>query len=116
MLSGSILLSLGIIGIFMPVLPTTPFVIGAALCYSRSTTTIYYWLRRNRLFGPYIENYQTGIGIPLKNKIVGITTLWIMLFISVFMLDNPVLKGIIMTVGIVVTVHLLTIKTRQSNN
>jgi uncharacterized membrane protein YbaN (DUF454 family) len=113
-LLGSVLLALGIVGIFMPLLPTTPFVIGAALCYSHSTSQIYNRIIKNRYFGPYIENYKTGVGISLRNKIQGVAALWIILLISAFILDSLVLKLIFIIVGVAVTAHILSIKTRRT--
>jgi len=114
MLLGSVLLTLGIIGIFMPLLPTTPFVIGAALCYSHSASRIHDRIIKNRYFGPYIENYKTGAGISLRNKIQAIAALWIILLISAFMLDSLTLKLISIIVGVAVTIHILSIKTRRT--
>ena len=60
---GSLSVLLGILGIFLPLLPTTPFLLLAALCYSRSSERFYQWLVTNRWFGEYIRNYREGRGI-----------------------------------------------------
>jgi len=113
MLLGSVLISIGAIGIFVPLLPTTPFIIGAALCYSHSTSRIYNRLIRNRYFGPYIGNYKTGAGLPLRHKLQGVAALWIALIISSFMIDSLILNIIFIIVGAAVTTHILLIKTRS---
>ena len=64
-ISGSFFFELGIIGIVIPLLPTTPFLLLAAACYSRSSKKFYNWLLNNKWFGPYITNYLDGKGIPL---------------------------------------------------
>ena len=66
---GSLSVLLGILGIFLPLLPTTPFLLLAALCYSRSSERFYQWLVTNRWFGEYIRNYREGRGITSKHKI-----------------------------------------------
>ena len=68
--SGTFFLVLGIIGIFIPLLPTTPFLLLAAACYIRGSKKFYYWLIKNKWFGKYIKNYQEGRGVPLKVKII----------------------------------------------
>ncbi len=110
--SGSTLLALGAVGIFVPILPTTPFVIGAALCYGRSASRIGTWLKRNRYFGPYIESYRSRAGLPLRSKIQGLAFLWPVLLLSILLLQGLAVKLILITVGIAVTAHLLLLKTR----
>ena len=67
--AGTIFIGIGIIGIFIPILPTTPFLLLAAACYARSSTRFYDWLINNKLIGAYIKNYREGRGIPLKIKV-----------------------------------------------
>jgi len=63
---GTISTALGILGIFVPILPTTPFLLLAAACYSRSSQRFYDWLLNNKYFGNYIRNYLEKKGIPLR--------------------------------------------------
>ena len=72
---GTFFVVLGFIGIFVPLLPTTPFLLLAAACYAKSSPAFYNWLLCNKWFGSYIKNYREGRGIPLKSKIVSITLL-----------------------------------------
>ena len=104
---------LGIIGIVVPGLPTTPFVLLAAACFSAGNKRIHVWLRRNRVFGPYIENYHTKQGISNFLKIVSILFLWIGLAISMLLLRTVWAFILFSLVGIGVTIHLLKIKTKQ---
>ncbi|MBP1948511.1 YbaN family protein [Virgibacillus litoralis] len=76
-IAGSISLALGLLGIILPLLPTTPLLLLAAACYVRSSNRLYEWLITNRYFGSYIENYRLGKGIPLKAKIIGVSVLWL---------------------------------------
>jgi len=110
---GSISLVLGIVGIFLPLLPTTPFLLLTAACYMRSSERMYNWLLNNRRFGEYIKNYQSGRGIPIKTKILAISTLWITLLISMFFMIVRV-SGINDTGILIIRVILLIIATAVS--
>ncbi|MGP4107564.1 YbaN family protein [Virgibacillus sp. L01] len=76
-IAGSISLALGLLGIILPLLPTTPLLLLAAACYVRSSSRLYEWLITNKYFGSYIENYRSGKGIPLKAKVIGVSVLWL---------------------------------------
>lgn len=76
-IAGSISLALGLLGIILPLLPTTPLLLLAAACYVRSSSRLYEWLITNKYFGSYIENYRLGKGIPLKAKVIGVSVLWL---------------------------------------
>ncbi|MDG6229751.1 MAG: YbaN family protein [Candidatus Thermoplasmatota archaeon] len=109
---GTISLVLGIIGIFIPILPTTPFLLLAAGCYAKGSKRFYQWLMKNRWLGSYIRNYQEGRGIPLKVKIATILLLWSTMAVSIVMIiSNNYIKLILFVIGLCVTIHILTIKT-----
>jgi len=110
---GFISLGLGAVGVILPVLPTTPFVLLAALCFSASNKKYYDWLRQNRVFGPYIENYHTKQGIRIRHKIASIVFLWTGLTISMFIVKTVYIYAILGIVGVCVTIHLLLIKTKK---
>jgi len=111
-IAGTIFLGFGIIGIFLPILPTTPFLLLAAACYARSSKRFYNWLMKNRWFGTYIKNYREGRGVPLKVKIFTISLLWITILASVFfIISNFLIEIILIIIAIGVTIHILTIKT-----
>ena len=111
-IAGTIFLGLGIIGIFLPILPTTPFLLLAAACYARSSKRFYDWLLNNKWFGTYIKNYHEGRGVPLKVKVFTISLLWITILASVFfVISNFWIKIVLIIIAIGVTIHVLTIKT-----
>jgi len=108
---GTISLALGIIGIVIPVLPTTPFLLLAAACYARSSDRFYNWLMGNRVFGSYIRNYREGRGIPVRVKAMAITFLWATIFVSIFFLESFLVRAILLIIAILVTLHIAMIKT-----
>lgn len=75
--AGSVSLALGIIGVFVPLLPTTPFLLLAAACYIRSSPRAHHWLVGNRVLGAYIRGYRSGAGLPLSVKLITLCVLWI---------------------------------------
>tara|TARA_B100000073_G_scaffold51131_1_gene37676 strand:- start:9150 stop:9569 length:420 start_codon:yes stop_codon:yes gene_type:complete len=82
--TGSIFVGLAVIGIFIPGLPTTPFLIVAAYFYIRSSEKLYNWLINNKILGIYIKNYLAGNGMPMRAKIVALLLMWIFGSIAVF--------------------------------
>lgn len=111
MFSGTLFVALGIIGIFLPVLPTTPFLLLAAACYARSSDRFYNGLMSNRVFGNYIRNYREGRGVPVKVKIVSITFLWASISISMLLVVFDILlRLILLVIAIAVTLHIASIR------
>ncbi|WP_085993480.1 YbaN family protein [Oceanobacillus senegalensis] len=109
---GSLSLGLGIIGIVLPLIPTTPLLILAAACYIRSSDRLYHWLITNKHFGPYILNYREGKGIPLKAKVIGVTLLWIsMLYTIIFVVPIIFVKILLFLTASYFTWFILKQKT-----
>jgi len=114
---GSFFLIIGIIGIFIPILPTTPFLLLTAACYARGSEKFYNWLINNKWLGKYIRNYQEGRGIPMNVKILTISLLWLSIGFSTFIIVTIFLTQIILIIiAIVVTIHILTIKTMKKDS
>jgi hypothetical protein len=112
--SGSVSVGLGVIGIFIPILPTTPFLLLAAGCYARSSDRFYNWLLGNRLFGNYIRNYREGNGIPLVMKIAIILLLWATILFSAFMVvSNVYVQIILLIIAAAVSMHIILLKTKK---
>lgn len=112
---GIISVGLGILGMFLPVLPTTPFLLLAAACFARSSKRFYHWLLNNKWFGSYIKNYREGKGIPIRIKILSMGFMWItILTSSIFFLDNIYIRILLIVIAIIVTIHISLIKTRKS--
>lgn len=105
---GTLSLVVGIIGIFLPVLPTTPLLLLAAFCYYRGSKRLYYWLMRHPHLGTYIRNFTEKKVIPLHAKIITLTLLWSSLLFCTYILDPIWLKALMMTIAIGVTWHILS--------
>ncbi|WP_295474497.1 YbaN family protein [uncultured Pseudomonas sp.] len=86
---GWLSVALGIIGIFLPVLPTTPFLLLAAACFARSSPRFYAWLVGHPRLGPWIRDYLEGRGIPLKAKVYAIGLMWISIGVSCWFIRLP---------------------------
>lgn len=111
-LAGTVSLSLGVVGIFVPGLPTTVFLLGAAACYVRSSDKMYNWLLRHRIFGTYINNYRKYRAMPLKSKIIALIMMWTMISLSViFFIENITVKIIVVMSGLIGTAAILMVKT-----
>ena len=115
--TGTFLIILSIIGIFIPVLPTTPFLLLAAALYARSSKRFYNWLVNNRILGRYIKNYREGKGIPLKAKIIAISILWITIgYSAIFAMEILWVRILLVIIAIGVTVHIVRVRPRVENN
>ena len=118
-IAGMFCLFLGAIGIVLPILPTTPFLLASAACFCKSSSRMYNWLLSNKWFGEYIKNYREGKGIPMKTKITALTVLWLTIgFSTVFLLSRLlppqlviIMQLIMVAVAIGVSIHILRLPT-----
>lgn len=111
-IAGTACVVLGVVGMFLPILPTTPFLLLAAVCYARSSRRFYHWLLTNRWFGRYIRNYREGRGIPLREKAAIILLLWLTIVYAAWFVARPWwLKAILLGIAVGVTIHLVKTKT-----
>jgi uncharacterized protein len=112
---GTISLVVGIIGMFLPLLPTTPLLLLASSCYIKSSPKLSGKLLNSKILGNYIKNYQENKGIPLKTKVLVLILLWISLSYSIFFaVSNLIIRLLLFIIGALVTKHILTIKTLKS--
>lgn len=111
---GFIFLTLGIIGIVIPILPTTPFLLLAAGCFARSSEKFYNWLIKNKLLGAYIRNYREGTGMPWKIKLLTISLLWLTILLSIFLWITILWVEILLIfIAIAVTTHIALIRPKK---
>ena len=109
---GILSLGLGIAGSFLPVLPTTPFLLLAATLFLKGNKDLYHWLMNHPRLGVYISNFMIHKSIPRKVKVGSISTLWItLLCCAIFVADHWILRILFITIAIGVTIHILSYKT-----
>ncbi len=108
---GSLSLLLGMISVFVPVLPTTPFLLLASFCYIKSSKRLYDWLIHHKIFGTYIYCYMHYKAIPKHSKIFSMIFLWTTLSISILLMSSVYIRIFLVTVGVGVTIHLLSLNT-----
>ncbi|RZO95400.1 MAG: DUF454 domain-containing protein [Gammaproteobacteria bacterium] len=105
---GLLFVGLGAIGVVVPGLPTTPFLILAAACFIRSSQKLYDWLIQNKTFGPYLKDYREGKGIPKKAKILAVSMIIIFVSYSVFFaIENATIKWVVGCLGLVGLFYVL---------
>ncbi|HNT56023.1 MAG TPA: YbaN family protein [Anaerolineaceae bacterium] len=113
-IAGTICLGLGILGILLPVLPTTPFLLLAAFCYGRGSMGFYQWLVYRSPFGTYIRDYREGKGIPLRQKLLTLMLLWLSIGFAIgFVAESWWLRVLLFAIATGVTIHLARVKNRQ---
>ena len=111
---GTFFVGVGIVGIFVPILPTTPFLLIAAALYARSSKKFYNWLINNKIFGRFIKNYRAGKGIPLKIKIIAVTALWITIgYSAIFAVDIFWVRIMLVIIAAGVTIHIIRIRPKK---
>lgn len=116
-LIGFIMVGIGTLGIFLPVLPSTVFFLMAAYFFARSSERFYIWLHENRLFGQQLKNYREGRGMSVRTKVIMIVLLWMSILGSVlFAVDNYILKFILIMISFGVTIYLMRLKTSPAEN
>jgi len=114
--TGIVFTGLGIIGIFLPLLPTTVFFLLAAVSFSHSSKMFYDWLLNNKWFGSYIRNYREKKGISMKVKVFTVLLLWVTILSSViFAVDNIYVKAGLLIIAVAVTIHIVTLPTLREN-
>jgi uncharacterized membrane protein YbaN (DUF454 family) len=111
-IAGSVSLALGIIGIFVPLLPTTPFLLLAAAAYGKGSARLYNRLLNQKYVGPYIRRFRENKAIPLRAKIYAVTLLWATIGYCIIFPDLPLWVRIMLgCIAAGVTRHILSFKT-----
>ncbi len=114
--AGVLSVGLATAGIFLPLLPTTPFLLLAAACFIRSSNRLYQWLINHKWFGAYIRNYREHKAVTKRTKIVIILLLWGTLGYSAFgVIDVLGVRILLSLIGVGVTLHVLRLKTLSPN-
>jgi len=109
---GTVFLILGGVGVFLPILPTTPFLLLSAACYFKSSERMHHWMLNNRLFGDYLRNYSKGKGISSKAKLFTISLLWVLItFSMIYAVNNIIVQLVLTSIAIGVTIHVINLPT-----
>lgn len=109
---GILSLGLGILGAFVPVLPTTPLLLLASVLFLKSNRRLYDWLMNHPKLGPYISNFLDHKAIPLRVKVVSVTMVWLtLLYCAIFVAEHWALRLMFIAIAIGVTIHVLSYKT-----
>jgi len=110
---GCLALGLGILGIFLPLLPAVPFVLLAAACFARSSPRFHAWLLAHPHLGPIVQQYQGGQGIPKKVKARVIAILWVSMGLSMLLIGKIWAVVLLVCIGATVTLYLLKLPTAE---
>ncbi|MFR9564575.1 MAG: YbaN family protein [Rikenellaceae bacterium] len=105
-------LALGVIGIFVPLLPTTPFLLLSAALFLRSSPRLYSWLMRNPTLGEYIINYRENRSMPMRAKCTSVSLVWIsILYSEIYIIDQWWLRVVLTLLAVAITWHILSLNT-----
>lgn len=111
---GWLTLGLAFIGIALPVLPTTPFILLSAFFFSKGSPQVHRWILNHPVFGKSVKDWQAGRGISLKSKILAISTLWISITLSaLYAVEIIWVRSILFAIALGVTIFLILIKTKK---
>ena len=109
---GTLFLVIGFIGVVIPVLPTTPFLLLAAACYIRGSKRIHNWMINNSIFGDFVRNYMERKGITIKQKLITLTFLWLTIGFSIYyIIDSFLIRIALFIIATAVSLHILLIRT-----
>ena len=111
---GTLCVGLGVLGIFLPLLPTTVFLLLAAACYARSSERFYHRLLNHRWLGSYIRNHREGRGMRRRDKTVTVALLWIGIGATmIWSVEALWLRAVLALIAVSVTVHVVRLPSFQ---
>lgn len=109
---GFLSLSAGVIGIVLPLLPTTPFILLAAYFFAKSSKRLYNFLLTHKIFGPIIIDYSQKKAISIKTKIYAVSLMWVFLLPTIILFINFIwIKIMVAIIGLAVTFYLVKFPT-----
>ncbi len=110
---GAVSVALGIVGIFLPLVPTTPLLLLAAWCFARSSERFYRWLLAHRWLGPHIRDFREGRGLTARAKASNLALLWLAVLITGgYAAPTWWIRWPLVAIALGVTVYLLRLPTR----
>ena len=109
---GTISLIFAFVGIVLPIIPTTPFVLLSAACYYKGSERLHSWLTQNKIFGPIIKDYEEQGGMRKTTKIKALTIMWTAVLASALLiLDTLIMRVVVLLIALIGTVSMLRIRT-----
>lgn len=109
---GTAALVLGVVGIFLPILPTTPFLLLTSFCYLHSSQKLHHWLLSHPILGRYLQDYVRHRAVPRRAKLLALGTLWPSLTFSILLIPLLPVKILVGAVGLLVSIHILRLRER----
>ena len=114
-LAGSVSLALGLIGVVLPGLPTTPFILLAAACYAKASPRLHGWLLNHRLLGPMVRDWETHRNLTRRSKTVAQVSMVVMVGLSAWGLrERPVVLAIVLIAALIGVLVVARIPTRET--
>ncbi len=112
--TGTVFLAIGAVGVVLPLLPTTPFLLLAAFCYARGSRRFHRWLMESRTLGAYLRDYQENRAMAPRAKLVTISFLWAMILVAALLfVDEAWIQFLLVLVAAGVTVHIVTLRSSR---
>ena len=108
--AGCLAVGLGVLGIFLPLLPTVPFLLLAAVCFSRSSRKLQLWLFNHRYLGPYLTNYLLRKGISKKQLWSSLSSMWTAMLLAMYFAPIWTVKILLLVIACLVSRHLLSLQ------
>ncbi|SQD79941.1 YbaN family protein [Moritella yayanosii] len=108
--AGCLAVTLGVLGIFLPLLPTVPFLLLAAVCFSRSSRKLQLWLFNHRYLGPYLTNYLLRKGISKKQLLSSLSSMWLAMLLAIYFAPIWSVKIFLLVTACLVSRHLLSLQ------
>ena len=110
---GYLSVALGIIGLILPILPTTPFLLLATACFARNSEKAYNWLTNNKIFGKFIRDYREGKGLSVKVRIYTLFFLWLSIILSILFISILWVQILLLIIASLVSMHVIMIKPKK---
>ncbi|RCW66950.1 YbaN family protein [Saliterribacillus persicus] len=107
-IGGSLSIGIGLIGIVVPILPTTPLIILGGFCYGKSSPRLHNWLLENKYFGKYLKDYHQGKGVPLRIKLFAVTIVWTSMLFTLLVIPLIAVKILMLLIATWVTYFIFT--------
>jgi hypothetical protein len=110
--AGLVLLVLAAIGVVLPLMPATCFLLASAWCFARSSPRLYHWLHHNRLFGKLLRDYRDHRVIPLRIKVASVAVLWVTIGATFIAVQNLIVRLLVVAIGASISAHVVSVRHR----